>query len=974
MKKNRKIVIIMFILAMIFTFLGGTLAYFAWQNTEAQKTRITLSMSSDFSCSADGGGHITENDLLLVPTEVNENTTDKYVKRKVLVNPTITDDKKNIYMDLWLNINDIGSGLSSSVNFMYALTTGDKDNNDGVVISGNFNGVKNDDKIKLLDAREYATTTEETYYLWIWLDSNETSSSTMNQKFDFSLGGICEVKIETATVKELQIDSVESSYQMITANVLTTEDQSITSYAVTSTEDEPELWESVSDNFSSYTLNYLVNQVGKYYVWFKDSSGKVISKSVDVAKIDNVSPVCSFGNFSKDTVANGENVSIEINCEDSGVGISPGAFDMNALELIGTGLKLPSDIIEQKTVNGYKYILNMVGDSITTSSSVSVILNASGVKDKAGNGNEKITSSSITTSTNDSVIPVVSINPSSSNSYELVETITVTLTDDEGISPYQSIKYRFQNEKVCSTKESDYALSAELDNKVLTSKEAKATIYTIGNSVLGISTLNGEYYLCVYGNIRDSSGNVSETTRSEGTYLFDTKSPTLSVNVSDGTTYSKEKEVIFTVEDSGPSYLKGGSYSIKYAWSTSTLRCNDISTDNIVNLDIKDGESKVSASAIVSGYTGSGKLYACPNGRISDNSGNTVASSVVSADMYLDNEVANGTVNINASYDSIGVSVSMENDHSKIKSYGYLLQKDNDQCPINGYVSSSNNNYTFNGSYSSGTYYVCVKVIDNLDNSRIISGVATLSDRNIAVNGAVNETITIQNAETNSAMGTITTDSSGKGTVSLDNGNYLFISNVAKSTTDINSDYSKNINIIDTTDEINFYPDGALYWYGNGDNSSESLYSKSGGIGSNTYYRSGDSVKNAYDNNIVNNSNNFVINAKSTSSIVLREHGRLYYFNNLINKNSYTDVKSRYSLSIGSGIYTYSSSFNLVGSLANNWTALGSFSIGDNAVSMGDANISIGNNNSFYYNIYMHGKGSTSNFNQSLTLYAIWLE
>ena len=191
MDKNKKILIILITLTIIFTAIGSSLAYLSWISSEEQKTQVTFTATAGFSCSADGGGNITSGDINLVPTLVNENTTGNYIKRTVSVKPTITETGKTIYMDLWLDINSLVTGLSNSVNFKYAFTTSSASPTTGVVSSGNFNGKITGDKINLLTEKEYIATATDTYYLWIWLDAEETSSETMNQSFSLSLNGSC---------------------------------------------------------------------------------------------------------------------------------------------------------------------------------------------------------------------------------------------------------------------------------------------------------------------------------------------------------------------------------------------------------------------------------------------------------------------------------------------------------------------------------------------------------------------------------------------------------------------------------------------------------------------------------------------------------------------------------------------------------------------------------------------------------------
>ena len=198
--KNKEIILILGILTVIFTIIGGSLAYFSWISSETQKTNIVFTVERTFSCAADGGGSITNNSAMIIPTLVNSNTTGNYIKREVKVTPTINQNGKTIYMDLWLDINRLDSGLSNSVNFKYAFTTSSTSNTTGVVASGNFNGkvgntnaneMTSSNRVNLLSNKSYSATTTDKYYLWIWLDAEETSSETMDQSFSLSLNGSC---------------------------------------------------------------------------------------------------------------------------------------------------------------------------------------------------------------------------------------------------------------------------------------------------------------------------------------------------------------------------------------------------------------------------------------------------------------------------------------------------------------------------------------------------------------------------------------------------------------------------------------------------------------------------------------------------------------------------------------------------------------------------------------------------------------
>jgi hypothetical protein len=176
-------------LTIICTLIGGTLSYLKWQTSEAQKTNVVFTVNSSFSCAADGGGNIES--ATLVPASC---TNSKYaIQRIVTVTPEIKGNGLAISMDLWLDINKLGSGLSQSEHFRYALTTVENDCTTGIVSEGRFTGLssENNDKVMLLNGQKYTTSKSDKYYLYIWIDPLEENNYIVDQSFNFSLGGVC---------------------------------------------------------------------------------------------------------------------------------------------------------------------------------------------------------------------------------------------------------------------------------------------------------------------------------------------------------------------------------------------------------------------------------------------------------------------------------------------------------------------------------------------------------------------------------------------------------------------------------------------------------------------------------------------------------------------------------------------------------------------------------------------------------------
>ena len=206
MNKQDKTIIFIIIAVVTILVIGSTFAYFTWVSNTSQRTTVSFTSGAGFSCSANGGGNITSNDISLAPTTCTD--TARAIKRTVTVGPTITQSDGDIYLDMWLKVNSIGSGLSASTNFKYALTTSSTNCTTGVVTEGNFNGAAANDQIPLLEGKTYSQTTTDTYYLWIWLDAAETSLDTQGQSFDLQLGGSCTNQAPQAIINTISQNAV----------------------------------------------------------------------------------------------------------------------------------------------------------------------------------------------------------------------------------------------------------------------------------------------------------------------------------------------------------------------------------------------------------------------------------------------------------------------------------------------------------------------------------------------------------------------------------------------------------------------------------------------------------------------------------------------------------------------------------------------------------------------------------------------
>ena len=185
--KKKYLMIGVIVLAVVLLISGGTYAFITWSANETQATNVVFTVTPDYTCGADAGGHITSSDRMLAPTDCMD---PEYAIQRTITTLSTTTGDKVISMDLWLNVNHVDTNLLNSPNFKYAITKNKNSCTSGIINSGVINEDIQDNKINLLEGVEYATLSD-TYYLYIWLDEAETNHNTMNQSFDLSIDGQC---------------------------------------------------------------------------------------------------------------------------------------------------------------------------------------------------------------------------------------------------------------------------------------------------------------------------------------------------------------------------------------------------------------------------------------------------------------------------------------------------------------------------------------------------------------------------------------------------------------------------------------------------------------------------------------------------------------------------------------------------------------------------------------------------------------
>ena len=249
---NKRLIIILSVWTVIFTLMGGTLAYWNWQSADNRKTNVTFTVNRDYTCGADSGGHITSNDVKLAPAKCNDSVY--AIKRPITTSVTTTGDKV-VNMDLWLNINNISTNLTNTSNFKWVIGKNGNSCESGIIKQGDFRNIQNN-KIDLLDGVEYATL-DDKYYLYIWLDEAETNANTMNQSFDFSISGKCEDNgLEKALLKSLDTTDYfrEDDYKTKITDISFIYDKDLPSGITTNNEKIYDLGQNASKPITGYLI------------------------------------------------------------------------------------------------------------------------------------------------------------------------------------------------------------------------------------------------------------------------------------------------------------------------------------------------------------------------------------------------------------------------------------------------------------------------------------------------------------------------------------------------------------------------------------------------------------------------------------------------------------------------------------------------------------------------------------------------
>jgi hypothetical protein len=174
--KNGKVLVLSLIaaIAIIGIVAGGTYAFIT---ASATATNITQIKSGNLTMTVAGGGNQS---VSFVPTTCTNST---YAIKRTITATAVNTSGGSVSFTIGLKPTILDSGLKIT-NMKWALTTNSSSCTSGVVASGNFanasagtafNMVTNDRTGITQDSTD-TTKFTKTYYLYIWLDSAQTSN------------------------------------------------------------------------------------------------------------------------------------------------------------------------------------------------------------------------------------------------------------------------------------------------------------------------------------------------------------------------------------------------------------------------------------------------------------------------------------------------------------------------------------------------------------------------------------------------------------------------------------------------------------------------------------------------------------------------------------------------------------------------------------------------------------------------------
>lgn len=375
MKKYVKYLIITLVVGIMIAI--GTYAYWSYESSNKKNISIRTSRELSNYIIYDEGESKFTGELKVGSSYLDGVHTTISIKK--------TADASNLELIATVNmtVNAIGDNIKNSYGLKWAITKGDSTSAGTLLNQGNFYGKNNDDVIELKTGIE-VTTTEEKYTVWIWIDGSENPDpKIVGETLDTSVW----TQVDQILDNRFEVTSINSNYQFINASAVNTT-KNIVAYAVTNTSSQPSSYTNLTTQEQGNVYNvvdYKVTSTGTYYVWFKDSAGNTVNKSVAVSKIDTTPPVCTFGNFEPSTIKNGETSVVELTCVDEEIDIKSSDITSSSITLSGNNVTLNDNIEKTRITNGFKYKITVTGTS--TDGDTTMSLKAGVVNNKAGLSN-----------------------------------------------------------------------------------------------------------------------------------------------------------------------------------------------------------------------------------------------------------------------------------------------------------------------------------------------------------------------------------------------------------------------------------------------------------------------------------------------------------------------------------------------------------------------------------------------------------
>ena len=384
MNTKKHIVIVITILLIGLMITAGSYAFWTWSsNTSKNVIFNTADDLKDYIIYNEGNSTFSG-------SFTTSNTYTEGMHSTISMYKTSEAANVNMVATIHMNINSIGTNIATNPALKWVVTSGTSNNPGDILAQGNFMGASNGNVLTLVPSIN-VTTTETFYTVWIWLDASEAPSNSLSgETLDTNVW--TEINQLEGLEDRFEITRLSANYQRIEATVVNNKN-TIVSYGVTNTNNEPSTWTSITPT-NIYNLKYVANATDTYYVWFKDNSDRVTSKSIAVTYLDNTRPTCSWGNFSNNISAGQDTTSITLTCTDSETEITG---NITASDIVMSDeLVEITNITRQTITNGYTYTLTLT--SLDINGNVTLTLPSDKVINDGGLGNASITTSTLSIS------------------------------------------------------------------------------------------------------------------------------------------------------------------------------------------------------------------------------------------------------------------------------------------------------------------------------------------------------------------------------------------------------------------------------------------------------------------------------------------------------------------------------------------------------------------------------------------------